>query len=769
LLAYLDGILDPNDSQDLSKKIEESEFATSLVHRIRDVMRRLRLGAPNLTDRGPGLDPNTVAEYLDNTLPADRVTDFEKVCLDSDIHLAEVAACHQVLALVLGEPADVDPASRERIYELKDVRAGAKPPPTPALSPAPALPLGTALPSLDLEGGDGEPAGRKARPRPTVPEYLREPRKRPAWLPVAAVAVLAVGFMMVVLMALGQFEPKTLLGDLLVEWGIIAAPREVAAGQKGEIAEKKNAAQPTKQAPEPAKKQVVQPIKVTPKQPSAETPKPRVEPANASTTVAPPPVRLPLVTPPVPKPAAEKTSVGPVKEPVTEPAKEPAVGSSKTVAKLPTPKLPAAEPTIKPPAAPRADAEKEKKATPPAPPTWGRFLSTDQVLLSGGPGGDWTRVAADQALIAEQILALPTYRAKVSLMAAGVNLEILGPARVELLGDSRGLPGIRVFYGRVVLTPIAGESDRLRVALGDRVGTLTFVDPDSTAALDVRRLRAPGTNPETGPSRIAADLYATSGNITWEEAASDKTDKGDKSPEPLRLTSSQRLSFDAQLTSPPMAAKELPKWITAEPISPLDRLASPKLAQALATGRPARVGLLELATSRPQWEVKWLALRCLGCVGQFRDMVAALSEPAQRFRWADYYIDELRSAVARDAETAAAVRLALETQYPQQAATLYRMLWGYSEQDLEDGADAKLVQALDDETLAVRVLAIWNLRDITGVGQSYQPEERPAKRQPAARRWRQRLEAKEIRLKTTDEKTVPAGENIAPLPPVGGK
>ena len=194
LLAYLDGILEPKDAEDLGKKIEESEYATGLVHRVRDVMRRLRLGAPSVTDRAPGLDPNTVAEYLDNTLAADRVTDFEKVCLDSDTHLAEVAASHQILTLVLGEPAEIEETTRQRMYEVKDVHSGATPPLPPTRSAESAAAVAVPSLSLDLEVGD-ESGDRKPRPKPTVPEYLREPRRR-RWLTAAvgtAATICAAG------------------------------------------------------------------------------------------------------------------------------------------------------------------------------------------------------------------------------------------------------------------------------------------------------------------------------------------------------------------------------------------------------------------------------------------------------------------------------------------------------------------------------------------------------------------------------------------------
>jgi hypothetical protein len=120
MLAYLDDVLDPADAVALKKKIEESDFASGLVDRIRGVLKKLRMEAPKLDGKGMGNDANTVAEYLDSALTQDRVAEFERVCLESDKHLCEVASCHQILTIVLGKPADVPLELRERIYGLGD-------------------------------------------------------------------------------------------------------------------------------------------------------------------------------------------------------------------------------------------------------------------------------------------------------------------------------------------------------------------------------------------------------------------------------------------------------------------------------------------------------------------------------------------------------------------------------------------------------------------------------------------------------------------------
>ena len=118
MLAYLDDVLAPADAQQLRDRINESEFARELVHRIRSSTRKMRLAAPDVEGQGVGVELNSVAEYLDNTLAEEQSSEFEQVCLESDVHLAEVASCHQILTRVLGEPAVVRDEVRRRVYQV---------------------------------------------------------------------------------------------------------------------------------------------------------------------------------------------------------------------------------------------------------------------------------------------------------------------------------------------------------------------------------------------------------------------------------------------------------------------------------------------------------------------------------------------------------------------------------------------------------------------------------------------------------------------------
>ncbi len=91
LLAYLDDTLDSAESKKIGRKIAESSTAQELISRIREVVRRRRITAPPINGANTKLDANTVAEYIDNLLPAEELAAVEETCLDDDLYLAEMA------------------------------------------------------------------------------------------------------------------------------------------------------------------------------------------------------------------------------------------------------------------------------------------------------------------------------------------------------------------------------------------------------------------------------------------------------------------------------------------------------------------------------------------------------------------------------------------------------------------------------------------------------------------------------------------------------
>ena len=189
LLAYIDGILDPADQEDLGRRIDENATASELIHLTRDVTRRLRLPAPPLEDDPSGFDPNAVAEYLDGAATPEAMEAFEKHCLTSESHLAEVASCHHVLTMVLGERANVDPETRRRMYAIPEVAAALA---KQANSTPAAVELVDPRAHLRLEafvaqgraadGADGDRRGRRGTPFRQLLENraLGHPPPRPA-------------------------------------------------------------------------------------------------------------------------------------------------------------------------------------------------------------------------------------------------------------------------------------------------------------------------------------------------------------------------------------------------------------------------------------------------------------------------------------------------------------------------------------------------------------------------------------------------------------
>ena len=460
LLAYMDGLLDPKDSQEIGKKIEDSKFATELFHKIRDVMRRLRLGAPSITERGANLDCNTVAEYLDNALPGDRVPDFEEVSLKSEIHLAEVASCHQILTMVLGEPAEIDPESRQRMYQLPTVANRVDEERLAAVEAASML------------SGDGNASAHapliKVRPRPVVPEYLRNPPKKSRLLPAAAVMLLVGAALGLLLLVLGQFNAGTPLGNALLwaqaklhgkadeeEDRDLQKPakdlKESDTALKRDAAPKSSSSVPLAAASE----SVVPAPRDAGSSPASTEKREALLPAVDKRLEKPVPGK-PLLPgfgksaeaaagpslPREPKPGGgENPLARPAAGPRSKPAEPQPLPSGPTDGSLPA-RLPGPSDMSKPGATPPAFEDTTKI---------GRFMSDGQDVLLTFEAGNarWRRVLPEEFLGGGQpLLALPSYRSRVVVLNVGATLELINGTRIELLPDNaQGQPGVEIDFG----------------------------------------------------------------------------------------------------------------------------------------------------------------------------------------------------------------------------------------------------------------------------------------------------------------------------------
>jgi len=717
MLAYLDNILDdPSDAEELGRKIEESEFATGLVHRIRGAVNRPRLGAPSLEGRGTGLDPNTVAEYLDNQLPPDRVPDLEKVCLESDVHLAEVASCHQILALVLEKPAEVDPRLRDRLYRIglpdaasqgvgrhpsdsRDELVGESPLGIPEAEPVP--PPATMVPPPP-QAQTVAPRGRKSF---EVPDYLRVGQGG-KWKPLAITLLLAFLLSAVALRAMGPFDRSHPLMRLLG-----GEPSTEVAQAPPQEAETPSPPDPEAESslPPAAESGAAKPVRTDTTADAADRTVESASPAASGGPSRKPEASGPPASAVPASPAADMNK--PVLEPDANEAAKPEPG--------PEEMLPEAEP--KP-------AETQRPAEPPVPgdvppavttaPAAGPPVEVGYVKLTDRhflvryvpESADWFRLPARSRLMSgDWLIVFPTYRPEI-VLTPGVQVILAGPSSVQTRPqNAQGEPELSMDYGRALIGTAGVAGARIHLELGGQRGTATFQEAASEIGIEVSHFLPPGTNPETGPALPVVRIYTTIGRIEWQ---------GADAPMPLPVEQGQvRIIIGDQ--SQTNAVAESPAWMQGVDLRDVDRLASDTLEPTVVADRPVSLILKERCQDRKS-EVRSLAARCLAYLDSFEMLVKEFGDDRQRSYWTAEF-DVLRQSLSRSPETAAAVRKVLESYCGDDATDLYHLSWGYSPEQLQQGADRELVDFLDHDSLAVRVFAFENLQRITNKTLLYMP------------------------------------------------
>jgi len=182
LLAWIDGILPAAEHDELGGKVALSPVAPKLVERISLAIESPSLPVP--AGSGPADKPNAVAEFLDNVLPAEQLEAFERACLESQVHLADVASCHRLLAEAARDPEKTNPPTGDQRRRLiRAIAEGMSGEPEPSV--ADELPTAAVTLTIQTNHSRGPTPGTRAAQSPRASVW--------AWFSaVAAIALMVV-------------------------------------------------------------------------------------------------------------------------------------------------------------------------------------------------------------------------------------------------------------------------------------------------------------------------------------------------------------------------------------------------------------------------------------------------------------------------------------------------------------------------------------------------------------------------------------------------
>ena len=752
LLAYLDNMLDPADAEALRSKIEESEFAKILTERMEATIRQPRLNSLPLDEKGLGLDANSIAQYLDNTLSPELVPELEQFLLQSDMQLAEVAACHQILAAILEMEPIVSPELRHRVRCLgspKEIAQGAATPASkfdqvdsyarPTATSLPLTPAGnnsTYTPSSVPRSEAVQPTANSAnsmsdslvmsdplRPAGTTwgnsnwdnPNSAGEsgsPTHR--WSRVLITLALLV---LLVLAALQAVGPLNRIQDLWTTSAMVPPASDTQT-----TAELENTNKTTDNTNE----------SLTNDSDSADSP----ALSNSSAT---PNTNSDTVDN---EDSARDNTVPPDADKSMTAENEPADSNRSTESPLENNS-----------AAENFDSAAAKENSRPSIPltnvqvaSWkpASETPTNHLLFAiDQPNNQLFRVTTATSFVhGTRLLVAPAQRYNLGLKHNVIwNCYGTADLRVETERQFPWLTIANLTQGKAVVQDISGADflDRpplLLIRNGNSVVRLLWLDVNSAVGIEANPqwVDPSAFDPNyTGAlmastefsftvlqGRVEFSTFSIIDEANWPAVldpgqAAEKLTVGDK-----------RRRIGAEQWEKGRTDKT-PVWIETPQERPIDRQAAGDLTQLLPAGARSSLVLRETLNNRRP-EVAALAAQTLILADDFSFLAGPtgmLNDERFRSHWSTL-IDSIRERISTSQASFEALQVSLAAQDVQRGSLLFQVLVGYSLPEMKLSAAERLVNLLESEYLDERILAIYQLKRLTGKDLGFQPD-RPAR------------------------------------------
>ena len=732
LLAYLDDRLSSANAREIGRKLNDSAFAQDLADRIRTVMRQRRLTAPGR--RVKLIDPNLIAEYLDDQLTPELVSLIEKEVLSSDFSLAEVAASHEVIGL-LGDPVDLAPRLRERLHNQNPHRRK----------------------KTETTDHEHEKAGQQkdSEPQQEVWKPLAPQRPFSPRSPALILAVLLVGW----------------LALLLTDKLFMESSSNLASSDMNSLPA--NNREPENKQPSDAEEAVGAKSQQFPAEDTSSDP----EIANQENQVPPAgsenPAGIMTDIPGADSQVIANENNREDSHPVeTRPALSPDQLPNHTeIADTGSPDGPDSERS--------AEADDNETATPPVPRKF-EFLLDDpgEMLLSRSQdGNDWMRAAALQAngsdwhdLVTDRILALPNpFTAQISPVSAGWTATLVSPCLAQF--QDGVWPELHLYDGRCIVLPeqwnidedaavlklVAGGTS-VNCSLADddlRLGILVIPTPPVSPELsrpDPNDLLVPGNGenppvpadtqddlenkteqlPLTGDASVVLYLAGGSMVVKADGIEDINVDKG----QAIRWATVSGSVQGVQL-SDRTRLDTVPDWVftAGEPAVIEIEQAKSKFAADLKHSESVIQNAQQLCEVRNPLQARFAA--SVLSVSREVDILAQVLLQTDEEQVRIETIDGLRNAAIQTLPGRQAVMRALENRLPMRdLGHFVRLFEGVTPADAQqEETSLWLVAMLRHDRAPIRQLAYMTLTDLTGKIYGYHPDSPSGQRNDSVRRW----------------------------------